>query len=515
MKKTVSLLLALIMLMSLSTVTASAEALPEIHVLGNTDVRQASWAEMGMFKDAAAAAGVKVNWEEISTGWAEKKPIILASGKLPDVIIAYSITDSDIITNLDSFQDMTELIDQYAPNVKKMFEEVPDSLSSGTYMGGIYSLPLVTAYRPTSYVTLNINKTWLDKLGLAIPTTLDEFETCLKAFRDNDVNGNGDPNDEIPLDFPVQGHTHDIYCLTGAFGIVDNQSPHMICVEDGKIKFLYETEAFYKLTQYIHRWYAEGLITPEVYTNDYAASNVVRTTGDIATVGAATGYNAPSLFSKFSDQYVSIPPLASSEKVAIKWPFSTSGAAVNANKLVMSASCENKEAAMRFINELYSDDFGIQEYYGSFDTGAVTKYDDGTYSIQLVEGYGSIDEMKWYLSPVDNGCGYFSQDLQSRTTAPKELTDRTEVEKLYTPYKNDDRGIWPVYARFDEEQTEELVYLQSDIENLVNQKMASWCVNGGIEEEWDAYLKSLNTMGLEDLRAIYQSVYDDFWANAE
>lgn len=310
------------------------------------------------------------------------------------------------------------------------------------YNGGIYALPLVTAYRPTSYVTLNINKVWLDKLGLEVPTTLDEFEQCLIAFRDRDPNGNG-IKDEIPLDWPQQGHTHDIYCLTGAFGTVDNQSTNMVVVEDGKVKFLYETEAFYKLTQYVHRWYEEGLITPEVYTNDYTASNVVRTTGDIARVGAATGYSAPSLFSKFSDEYISIAPLSGGEEYDVKWPFSTVGAAVNSNKLVMTSDCENPEAAMRFINELYSDDFGIQEYYGSFDTGAVTKYDDGTYSIQLVEGYGSIDEMKWYLSPVDNGPGYFSADLVSRTKAPAELTDRTVTEELYIPYRNDPKDIWP------------------------------------------------------------------------
>ena len=512
MKKTLALFLVVAMACTLIAGMAVGEEKPVLHVMAQTDVRQMSWAEMGMFKDAAANAGVEIEWEEISTGWTEKKPVILASGDLPDIIINDStITSSDIISNIDSFMDMTDLIAAYAPNIQKMFEEVPDSLTASMYNGGIYALPLVTAYMPTSYVTLNINKTWLDKLGLEVPTTLDEFEQCLIAFRDGDPNGNG-IKDEIPLDWPQQGHTHDIYCLTGAFGTVDNQSTNMVVVEDGKVQFLYETEAFYKLTQYVHRWYEEGLITPEVYTNDYAASNVVRTTGDIARVGAATGYSAPSLFSKFSDEYISIAPLSGGEEYDVKWPFSTVGAPVNSNKLVMTSDCENPEAAMRFINELYSDDFGIQEYYGSFDTGAVTKYDDGTYSIQLVEGYGSIDEMKWYLSPVNNGPGYFSADLVSRTKAPAELTDRTVTEELYIPYRNDPKDIWPTYARFNEEQNEELVYLQSDIQNLVSQKMAAWCVNGGIEDEWDDYINSLKMMGLEEMRAIYQEVYDAYWA---
>ena len=46
-----------------------------------------------------------------------------------------------------------------------------------------------------------INKTWLDNLGLEVPTTLGELKDVLIAFRDNDANGNGDTTDEIPLDF--------------------------------------------------------------------------------------------------------------------------------------------------------------------------------------------------------------------------------------------------------------------------------------------------------------------------
>ena len=43
-----------------------------------------------------------------------------------------------------------------------------------------------------------INKEWLDKLGLAVPTTTDELYNVLKAFKTQDPNGNGKA-DEIPL----------------------------------------------------------------------------------------------------------------------------------------------------------------------------------------------------------------------------------------------------------------------------------------------------------------------------
>ena len=44
-----------------------------------------------------------------------------------------------------------------------------------------------------------LNKQWLENLKLEMPTTLDELTDVLRAFRDQDANGNGDPSDEIPL----------------------------------------------------------------------------------------------------------------------------------------------------------------------------------------------------------------------------------------------------------------------------------------------------------------------------
>ena len=43
-----------------------------------------------------------------------------------------------------------------------------------------------------------INQTWLDNLGLDVPTTTEELYTVLKAFKENDPNGNG-IQDEYPL----------------------------------------------------------------------------------------------------------------------------------------------------------------------------------------------------------------------------------------------------------------------------------------------------------------------------
>lgn len=66
-------------------------------------------------------------------------------------------------------------------------------------------------------------------------------------------------------------------------------------------------------------------------------------------------------------------------------------------------------------------------------------------------------------------------------------------------------------VKFSNEATEELTYLKTDIDKLVDQKAAEWAVNGGIDEEWDDYIEQLNKMGLDRMREIYQEAYDE-WA---
>lgn len=76
------------------------------------------------------------------------------------------IEDSDITTNIDYFVPLEDLIDQYAPNIRNLFEKDPITEKMSTFLDGhIYGLPQRMPLRPTSNDTLGINKTWLDKLG--------------------------------------------------------------------------------------------------------------------------------------------------------------------------------------------------------------------------------------------------------------------------------------------------------------------------------------------------------------
>ena len=58
-----------------------------------------------------------------------------------------------------------------------------------------------------------------------------------------------------------------------------------------------------------------------------------------------------------------------------------------------------------------------------------------------------------------------------------------------------------------EEDNDELIQITSDLLSYTNQKRAEWLANGGVDEQWDEYIKGLNDRGLEKYMEINQRVY--------
>ena len=211
-------------------------------------------AQMEWLKKAEDAAGVEIEWQEITADWGQKKGTMLASGDIPDLFIGGNvISDADFAQFSGLFQDMTELLPK-APNVQAMFDEKPETKIIATQPDGkIYGLPKYQRFWPASATRQYINRKWLDNLGLKMPTTWDELYDVLVAFKEKDANGNGDPNDEIPMDWPggIGGYFNPAMLL-GSEGItLTDGSGQGFFVEDGKVKNFLVDERYKKLVVFL------------------------------------------------------------------------------------------------------------------------------------------------------------------------------------------------------------------------------------------------------------------------
>lgn len=151
---------------------------------------------------------IVLEWIIVPGGWEVNNQATLAytSGDLPDIFMGMAPLGYDFHwehIEAGDIWDLTPYLTKYAPNVIKMFQEVPQAeyLCKG-YDGNIYMLPMARNYDNDTgrYASsLIINTTWLDNLGLDVPTTTTEFRDVLRAFKTGDPNGNGIA-DEIPLE---------------------------------------------------------------------------------------------------------------------------------------------------------------------------------------------------------------------------------------------------------------------------------------------------------------------------
>lgn len=106
-----------------------------IHSFTQIDPQSKDFNKMKILKNLEEKTGIHVEYECISGSiWNEKKNLVLASNELPDIFLGGGLNDSDVIKygSQGIFIPLEDLIDQYAPNIKKVFEEDPDVKKSCT-----------------------------------------------------------------------------------------------------------------------------------------------------------------------------------------------------------------------------------------------------------------------------------------------------------------------------------------------------------------------------------------------
>jgi putative aldouronate transport system substrate-binding protein len=477
--------------------------------------------DMKWLAEVEEKAGVEIEWQQISSvDWIEKKAPMLASGDVPDLIFN-AIVDADYAMFQGLFVDLAPLIENYAPNIKKMFSEKPETLVlSKQADGAIYATSKYQRFWPKTQGTMFINKLWLDNLGLSIPTNWDELYNVLVAFRDGDPNGNGDTTDEIPLDFFAQ--VPDAYSplmLVGSTGLqltdrANDTSGYF--VENGVVKNVWMDPRYKDTIIFIRKLFAERLVNPEAMTQDYTTfQSIARGQGKTAKIGFTWGWESGDRFgADLADQYVSIAPLKVSANSPIEprqmYDFYILN--MDANRVSMTTSCENQEAAMRFIDAFYEPEVSLQALFGGISDGNIKKESDGSYTI-LPPQDPAIDPgtWKWTTSWADNSPIYISDDMN--VTLGTDMAKVTVEKSIYEPALSlvDQKDIlWTKFLKYSVDDNNTIEMNRVNFMNIANSKMAQWITAGGIEAEWDQYVKDLINSGIEENNQIIQKYYNDY-----
>ena len=218
-----------------------------------------------------------VHWDidwRTSDGYATVVSTILAKGSetLPDEIQpgAYGISalaDEGAIIPLDDYLDLI-------PNVVAAVGE--DRMANWRSADGhIYAISTIVNVPGSQSMTYR--KDWalkLKELGVIdfeTPETWDQWKAFWYGVRDNDVNGNGDPADEIPLVLEMcESGERALHALLNAFGIKASNDAQFCVLDDGTYTMVYDHPNYRKFMTEVQQLYADKIIDQEFATRKQA-----------------------------------------------------------------------------------------------------------------------------------------------------------------------------------------------------------------------------------------------------
>ena len=484
--------------------------------------------EMKWLQEIEEECNVEVEWEQVRADWETVKSTRFASGDIPDLLFN-ATTNSDYTKYTGLFQDLTDLIEENAPNIQEMFTNVPDTKTLATSGDGkIYSIPKMQTVWPKTNTVLFINKTWLDNLGLEMPTTFSEFEEVMKAFKEKDPNGNGQA-DEIPLDYNAYGGNNvwfnSAYSLLKLFPSMGIQLTDTITdgyfVEDKTVKCFAIDDRYKQFIKTMNRWYEEGLINPNAITNDYSAYQSLSRGNENgeAVVGACFAWEETDKFgNELATQYEPVPPLVYDDGVEAGtyetyWNYDFDQLNMQTDRVAMNANCENKEAAMKFIDAFYDKTTSVEVLFGGISDGCVEKVDDNNYKV-LPPQDETMDPgtWKWTSTFADFGPMYIREDVNIEMS--QDMTNALEERTVYEDALNtitEDNYYPQLFMKYSEADQNTLAMNQANINNIIDNYWSLWITGeSDIDADWESYVESVEGAGLQQNLEIRQAAFDSY-----
>lgn len=494
--------------------TTTADGKPIVTVLVKKNANQDKIANMQWAKDLEADCDCKIEWQEVTReAWSQQKNATLASGDIADVNLN-GFNSLDAYQYSGMFEDLGKSLDKL-PNIKAFFKEKPEAKKFSTdSKGRVYAIATARgkSYSGTGQHML-INKAWLDKLGLQVPTTWDELENVLMAFKTQDPNGNGQA-DEIPMNIQKLGSGFSWYSpmlLLNSTGIPTGfnkgVSTSGYYVKNGVVKSFMTSDEYKQVIKYYHKLISEGLIPADWATKDDDAYNADQTSdGKTAKTGVVFSSSISDTFGDLKDQYITIPVPSAPGVSPDKTVWDGSSSEFDAAGPAVSARAANKDATLKLLNLMYSEKYSVQQFYGSFGK-TVTKTGEHEYT---VDNDKLIEMRKKNTSPsLSYPAGWIPDEVTIKGDAGSDAL--YQASKVYEKQRSNFdpvKDYIPDYVNPDADDNTTLASNYNQISNVAMQKTATWMSKGGIDEEWDAYCKQLDSLGLQENVKIWQKWYD-------
>lgn len=484
--------------------------------------------------------GVSLICEPYPTdAWSTKLSLLLAEDDLPDLVVSSGLSamEANKYGQEEYFLNIADYLD-HMPNLAAFLKAHPDYKAYCTAPdGGIYFLPTYQEEALNNIARAFIKTSWLENVGMDYPETADELYAVLKAFKEQDANGNGDPNDEIPMMWAGTYARTIEHSLLGMFGVLTSSAtakPYSILSvdENGQVYLADTTENFKAYLTYMHKLWEEDLIWNESYTTDINTQRELTKNDRVGIFVDASSYAAAGNGDPKDSQYYQYFAGLTSEYA--EEPVLAYGVDVGTSaQILISALTEHPAEICRMIDWYFSDEgalFGwrgdVESYLDYVPLGFEGVEDVYVYAFkdEQPEGYESWEVYRHQVQVI-NSAFQIRNILQEDIAAIMEADDETLLKfaeagqsgwKAMMQLRINQAGIefvpgYPALV-YDESVAIERNDLQTDISNYIMTVKAQFITGEkDIETEWDDFLKTLETMNLSRWLEIEQEAYDQMY----
>ncbi|MDP4098032.1 ABC transporter substrate-binding protein [Paenibacillus sp. P96] len=295
----------------------------------------------------------------ISDGGKDRISLMAASGEYPDLVSAKAEVAK--LVDAGAMIDLTDLINEHAPNLKKLYGPYMNRLKYSLEDPSIYVIPSYAGIDQTYFDALGgfeIQHRVLKELGYPEVRTLEDFENVLKTYKEKHPTIDGQPTIPLTLDADdwriMITVTNPAFLATGA----PDDGEYYIDPETHEAKLHYKRPEEKEYFRWLNKLYNEGLLDKEsfVQKSDQYKSKIAsgRVLGLIDQEWAyQDAENALKTAGKADATYAHFPVTLSEQYKDRSFQDTgfTSGYGVG-----ITTSCEDPVRAIKFLDFLASEE---------------------------------------------------------------------------------------------------------------------------------------------------------------
>ena len=445
-----------------------------------------------------------------------------ATGVIVEVYYCSTEVVSDqlaLMTASDSYYDMMQgAVDNYTGGGTKAIEDemlldllpymeenmpnywalMQDDAVSKIVINDQGYVPAINGIYTDYYYTdqgLWVRQDWLDELGMDKPETIDEFTEMLETFQTE------------------MGATEALTVLSagtlGSIGATFGSNPGGLVVEDGQVVYSDITENTREYLRYMNELYEAGLISSDFMS--YTDSST-KPPEDVVLNGLTGVFNEDvSSITNYTNVVEDM------ELTALQAPLLESGELLDMAPyaclvssqydIAIAASCENVEIALQYIDYLFTEEGRILANYGT--EGLTYDVIDGvpTFKDEILN-----DELGFQVSLLINICPGFVRIVDWDVTYLTYNDAQKEAVDIWmSAYGSSDATYPQDYITYTTEESEVTANLSSDISTYCEECRLKFIIGDmDLDEDWDDYVAAVESMGVDELVAVYQSAYERY-----